>query len=395
MYNQNTSGTINVHNVKILLITNLCSHYRVGLFELLHKIFKIKFLFYSEGEEKYYNGPSLLGNFEGEYLRGFYIFPKIKINPKLISCLLFEDYTHVIKCINGPFPLLASFIISKLRGRKFILWSSLWKHPNTLFHTMTFPIVHLLYRYSDAIIVYGPHVKKYLLALGVPTDKISIAWQVQNNATYQKIADRSQTEELKQKHGIHTAHIIMFVGRLVQSKGINILLHAFHMLNNDDVSLVVIGDGTQEYLLHAFKGKSNIIHIPHVPSEELYLYYSIADIFVLPSITTAEFKEPWGFVVNEAMCQGCAIITSDAVGAGVGGLVEEGKNGFVVPEGNSHALKDALEKLLFDKPLLIAMKEHSRTIIKDWTYEKMAGGFEEAIMNCSKKNLGHGRTTKE
>jgi hypothetical protein len=103
---------------RMLFITNLCAPYRVGLFELLAKRYKIKFLFFSAGEERYYDGPSVTGNFDNEYLSGFYLLPKVKINPKLIKMLLFGNYTHIIISLNGPIPVLLSFLIGKLRGKK-------------------------------------------------------------------------------------------------------------------------------------------------------------------------------------------------------------------------------------------------------------------------------------
>ena len=69
----------------------------------------------------------------------------------------------------------------------------------------------------------------------------------------------------------------------------------------------------------------------------------MADVYVLPSITTRLFKEPWGLVVNEAFNQGVPVIATDAVGAAAGGLVENGVNGFVVPEGNSRAIEEKAE----------------------------------------------------
>ena len=51
-------------------------------------------------------------------------------------------------------------------------------------------------------------------------------------------------------------------------------------------------------------------------------------------------------VINEAMNQGCPVIITDAVGAGAGGLVEDGQNGYIVREKDSIALKEAVEKLL-------------------------------------------------
>ena len=59
--------------MKILVVTNVCSHYRIPLFEMLVKEHQVKFLFCSKGDEGY-RDPSLsikLGNFDGEYLDGF------------------------------------------------------------------------------------------------------------------------------------------------------------------------------------------------------------------------------------------------------------------------------------------------------------------------------------
>lgn len=362
---------------KVLLITNLCAPYRVGLFELLAQRYEIKFLFFSSGEEKYYDGPSVTGNFDGEYLKGFYLFPKVKINPKLVKALIFDDYTHIVKCVNGPIPILLSFLIGKIRGKKIILWSSFWRHPSTTFHKFSFPVIKWLYKKCDAVVVYGTHVQRYLESIGIKSEKIFIGWQVQDNKKFQQKVSCEEKNLLKRKLAIDNHKVILFVGRLVEVKGLPYLLEAFGKLNNKSYKLLIVGSGQDERLIN--KNDPNIIHIPKVQGSELYMYYNLADVFVLPSITTDSFKENWGFVVNEAMCQRCAIITSNAVGAGVGGLVEEGKNGYIVPERNSEQLLIALEKVLSDDQLLSSMQNRSLEIIDEWTYEKQASGFIQAI----------------
>lgn len=373
--------------MKILLVTNLCPLYRVGLFELLHKLYDIRFLFYAK-EEKNFDGESLKGDFGGQNLGGFHVLPKVRINPGLFWKLIFDDYTHLIKCINGPIPLLASFAIAKLRRKRFILWTGVWHHPQNLFHKFSFPFVNYLYRHSDAIVVYGSHIKKYLVELGVPPQKISIAWQVQDNAIFARPVSEEQKSEKKRELGIKTTRLILFVGRLVEQKGIRILLEAYRLLENRDVSLLIIGRGAlEEEVKRAMPSLDRVHHLSHVSPEDLHAYYAISDLLVLPSITTETFKEPWGFVVNEAMCQGCAVITSDAVGAGVGGLVEHGKNGFIVPENDPPALAGALETLLNDNQFLDRMKTRSQEIIREWTYPKMADGFARALDAASSLDL--------
>ena len=125
----------------------------------------------------------------------------------------------------------------------------------------------------------------------------------------------------------------------------------------------------------------------HIANEDLPRYYALADIFVLPSVTTISFKEPWGIVINEAMNQGCPIVTTDAVGAAAGGLVRDGENGFVVQERDSEALKKAINKLISDESLRLKMSSCSKERIKDWTQENMVRGFIDAVEYVQQKRI--------
>ena len=105
------------------------------------------------------------------------------------------------------------------------------------------------------------------------------------------------------------------------------------MINDDRITLLLIGRGSEkEKLKQRAKKRENIKFLDYVSNNQLHLYYNLADVLIMPSITTKAFKEPWGFVINESMCQKCAIITSDAVGATQSALFEEGVNGYMVSE---------------------------------------------------------------
>ena len=132
---------------------------------------------------------------------------------------------------------------------------------------------------------------------------------------------------------------MLYLGRLEKEKGVEYLIQAFALLKADNAALVVVGDGSMREWLkalvveHGLQDKTRFIG--YVAPEETLTYYSIADCFVLPSVTMPNGKEPWGLVVNEAMNQGVPVVVTDAVGAAAGGLVQSGLNGFVVPERDS------------------------------------------------------------
>jgi glycosyltransferase involved in cell wall biosynthesis len=100
---------------------------------------------------------------------------------------------------------------------------------------------------------------------------------------------------------------------------------------------------------------------------------------VLPSIPTATFLEPWGLVVNEAMHQGTTPITSDAVGAAAGGLVQDGRNGLVVPAGDAGALAAALRGLATDRDLRARLGVAARQDVASYTPEAWLGGVQAAL----------------
>ena len=87
----------------------------------------------------------------------------------------------------------------------------------------------------------------------------------------------------------------------------------------------------------------------------------------------------WGIVLNEAMNQGLPVIATDAVGAAIGGLIEHGKNGIVVPEKNSEAIHEALVLLLKNRNLRVRMGKNAAQTIRSFDHHKSFEGFDAAI----------------
>jgi glycosyltransferase involved in cell wall biosynthesis len=381
--------------MKIAFITNLPSHFHTQLFETIARNYDADFFFFSDGSEKWVEKKNLLklGNYSGTYVHGIRLTSRLRINIELVARLLRGKYEVFIQSINGRFELIATFILAKLLRKPFILWTNLWFHPNTLFHKISFPIVGYIYRHSDAIVAYGYHVKDYLVKLGVDEQRISYSWNVTNNELFNKEVPEEVLEQLRGKYNLNGRSLLLFVGRHADGKGLQYLLEAFRDLPPElNASLLLIGRGEKKEALMEYAKHNAIQHIyfsDYVSNEELVKYFALADVFVLPSVTTRDFKESWGIVLNEAMNQGCPVIATDAVGAAMGGLVCEGKNGFVVPERNSKELRNAIVRMLSNRAELLKMKEYTREAIKEWDHDKSFKGFQEAIDRVT------GRSKKE
>lgn len=96
-------------------------------------------------------------------------------------------------------------------------------------------------------------------------------------------------------------------------------------------------------------GLKDVIFTGRVPDEEVPRYYRSAHIFCAPN-TGAESQ---GIVLLEAMASGLPIVASRI--PGFAEVLQDGRQGFLVPPGDAHALAQALYRLLSDPPLRESM----------------------------------------
>ncbi len=370
--------------MKIAFVTNICPHYRVKTFESLALHYDIDYYFFSAGDDWYWQHQHGVhsGNFHNEYLPGFRV-GKTRISAALPLKLWRGEYSAFIKCINGRFALPITYMVARLQRKPFILWTGIWMRLQTPAHRFFFPITRFIYNHSDAIVVYGEHVKQYLAGEGVPLERIFIASHATDTATYNRVVSEREKAALLQKLQIASNQkVVLYLGRLEEIKGLPYLLQAFAKTHNNAV-LVIAGDGSQLQSLKQLAQELGIVErvrfTGYVPTEETIPFYAISWVYVLPSITKPYFKEPWGLTVNEAFHQGVPVIATDAVGAAAGGLVQNKVNGFIVPERDSQGLADALKEILEAPNLRTCFGERAHKTIASWDNERMVRGFRDAL----------------
>lgn len=145
---------------------------------------------------------------------------------------------------------------------------------------------------------------------------------------------------------------LLFVGRLVERKGVHLLLDALAALPpGRRVVLDVLGDGPdrpklQEQAERLGLGERAVFH-GFVPKEELQRRLATCDAFVLPAVIDAKGDtEGLGVVLLEAMSYARPVIASAA--GGIVDIVRDGRNGFLVPPGDASALASAIGRMMDD-----------------------------------------------
>ena len=371
--------------MRLAFVTHICPHYRVRTFETLARYCDVDFYFFSGADDWYWlpqHGVHA-GNFRHEYLPGIRI-GRTRWTPSLPFKLWRGAYDVYIKSINGRFALPVTYLVARLRGKPFVLWTGVWTRVGTFAHRLAFPVTRYIYRHADAIVVYGDHVKTYLVNEGVAEDRIFVAPHAIDNDSYNRAVPPAETDALRRDLGVAPdAHVVLFIGRFEEEKGLDVLIDAFASLDRRDAVLVLAGTGSLrasvERRVRERKMEDRVRLPGYVPPSATVAYYALASVYVLPSMTTPFFKEPWGLVVNEAFNQGLPVIASDSVGAAAGGLVRHGVNGLIVPEGDRAALARSLRRILDEPALRRQLGSNARQTIDGWDNEQMVRGFRAAI----------------
>jgi len=235
-----------------------------------------------------------------------------------------------------------------------------------------------------AYLPIGTVSKQFYQYHNVPEEKIFVApYSVENKEIIREAADlRPNGAKIKQEFGIKNDNPnIIFVGRLIDRKHPIDLIDAFQSVQ-EKANLLIVGDGPEQAMLRNFIAEHHIqnVHlVGYTPLPETKNLYSVSDIFVLPSS-----YEPWGFVVNEAMCFGLPIIAADGVAAAFD-LVHQGENGYIYPSRDVSSLSRHLEEMILEPQKRVKMGQRSIEIIENWNYESAVESIVEALQYIFKE----------
>jgi glycosyltransferase involved in cell wall biosynthesis len=363
----------------LLFVTGHVPAYRVGALAVLHE---------REGIE--------LALFGGRYKHGGagldaeMPFPNRHVHPReLFALAAGGDYRAVVCPTGGRLAPLATWAGARRAGAPLILWASLWAHPRSATHALSYVPLRRLYRSADAVVTYGPHVSAYVGARGA--GNVFVARQSVDNEFW----SAPTTAEPSAPGWPDDARTrFLFVGRDAREKGLAVLIEAWRLaeLPTPANALVLVGTraGGASFAPAGLRraGDAGIVSLASAEPHELRDIYAASDVLVVPSIPTRTFREPWGLVVNEAMNRGLAVIASDAVGAAAGGLVRDGANGLVVPAGDSGSLAGAIQRLAGDAGLRARLGAQAAQDVRAYSHEAWARGFGEALASLG---LARGR----
>ena len=218
------------------------------------------------------------------------------------------------------------------------------------------------------VLVVGSLARESMRARGVPDDHISVVANTVDVAGLAEAADAlaPARDRLRAEAGIGEDDVVVLsVARLAPEKGHDTLVRAAAASAEPRIVVALAGSGPERERLAALAAElgARLVLLPDVPWERIVERYALGDVFALLSR-----HEPWGVVVNEAAACGLPLVLSDRVGAAFD-LLEDGRNGMLVPVDDVAAAGDAFRALAADPELRRAMGSASRAIVAGWGYE--------------------------
>lgn len=313
------------------------------------------------------------------------------INPEIIKDLIQIHYDAII--IQGY--TLATNLIAYLtawitrtpvifRGETHDLSS-----PPRWIRMIKTPGLKVLFAGTQAFLSIGSASAKFYRSYGIEERKLFLTpYSVDNEYFMEKRKYyQFQRDDIKKELEIEKEKIVViFSGKLIDRKRPMDLLLAFEKLDNKKRGvLIYIGDGEQKSMLRDYSKQKNIEDVMFLGFKNqsaLGRFYSVADILVHP----ASF-ETWGLVINEIMCYGVPIITTNMVGSSFD-LVRHGENGFVSIPGDVDTLAKHLSLLISNEELRKRMGNKSLEIISAWNYDVCVESILNALLYVTKKKKG-------
>jgi len=244
-----------------------------------------------------------------------------------------------------------------------------------------------LFRLSDQVIVPSSGSRDLMISLGIPSELVTLTPYSVDNDWWMSESRKVDRAAVRESWGVSPgATVVVFSAKLQQWKHPLDILRAFAKAGMANGLLVFAGEGPLRQQLEAeaktLGVSARVRFLGFVNQSQLPGVYTASDLLVLPS----EF-EPFGVVVNEAMCCGCAAAASSNVGA-ARDLIAPVDPELVFPFGDIEALSRILRKAASDRSWLHEIAQASLKQVQTWSPERNIASTVDAVVRAVSRRQG-------
>jgi len=376
---------------KIIYIHPAIRTYRVGIFERLSEKLNVRFFWSGISKPGTHISEEInriLKNTNINYIQAKELdsIPMDNFSLDLLK-LPFQGYkVFIFSNITGvPYLLLAPLL--KLMGKKIIIFDELWRYPKEINkYKKIYPYIKFLTKYClDGVVAAGSGAKWfYIEEFGFDKDKIEIAYNTTVD-TKKYVQDEKLDISINQKlENTTTKKKILYLGRIVKYKGLDLLIKAMSDIS-EEYELIVVGEGEFKKeckdLINDLNLNTRVHFLGSCLSNEAPYYYKNSDIFVLPTRFRFDANvqmESWGFTVNEAMALEVPVVTTTAVGSAFD-LIVDGVTGGLAVAGDINNLSEKINFIIENNENNKIGKESRKHLLKTCNYDDNLKAYENII----------------
>ncbi len=221
--------------------------------------------------------------------------------------------------------------------------------------------------FSDKVTAISSYTAREVRELG-PDDEVPVEVIPYTITVTAKLNQQPQVKPL--------LPLVLYVGRLVERKGVEYLIRAFaEVVREVPSELVIVGKGPDQERLHQVTEGLNLSHKVHfkgwVSQDELEQLYNQCNVFVLPAIIDSKGDtEGLGVVLLEAMSYMKPVVASNL--GGITDIVKDRDTGLLVNEKDTHGLSEAIKAALTNPALAESLgKRGYEHVQKHFNWEKI------------------------
>ncbi|MGI8428531.1 MAG: glycosyltransferase, partial [Solirubrobacteraceae bacterium] len=221
----------------IALLTNYLTGYRVPLYQRLAERYGVEVLCYGGGERYV---PAWFADLDRQLQ--VTPFPARRLAGAREALATGRLYEQVIAPFAGGALLPAAYAGARASKRPFVLWASVWAQPRSVAHAIALPATRHIYRHADAVVAYGEHVKRFVAKIRGRDSDVFVAPQSVEPELFARTVEHREIDRFRERHRLPGGALVLYAGRLVSEKGIDVLLRAWRQVRAE-ATLVLIGDG--------------------------------------------------------------------------------------------------------------------------------------------------------
>jgi len=375
---------------RAVILNNEIMPYRIPLFQALGERSDLEtvvvFSVFRSGERSWHIDPASL-TFPHRVLPGISLHPpksylsekrSIHLNPTLFVELV-RLRPDVIVAYEFSVPSMTALLYSRITGCPYLVWSECTGISDRHLTRGQRWTRRIIIPRAQGFFGTSPMACRNLVSLGAPADRVAEAPQVhQVNWIVQQVAEAPVKKDPSKP-------VILFVGSLIERKGVGLLLESFARLSAEHSAtrLRIVGDGPLRKKLEkqtaALGLRDRVDFRGFVEPADIPFEYALADLFVLPSL-----EDTFAVVVVEAMASGVPVICSPL--AGVSAYLQDGKDSFVADPNDTALWTERIERLLNDRALQAQFAKRGREIAMRFEAESVAEIFAvEILRTCRRK----------